>query len=130
MSCTDETPDGTAVEREVDLPAAPAAVWDALPGVLGDEVELIAEPGGRIHTSGPDGERVGVVEEADAPHRLAFWWTPVEGDDAPSIVELELIPIRAGTRLRVRETRFDADRVLTSFMSAGLARGPRAAARA
>ena len=54
----------------VELPAPPDVVWDELPGILGDEVELAAEPGGRLHTDGPDGERVGVVDEAVPAERL------------------------------------------------------------
>jgi uncharacterized protein YndB with AHSA1/START domain len=105
MSCTDEVP---SVEREIELPASPAEVWETLPSLLGDEVELAVEPGGRLHATGPDGERIGVVEEVAAPSRLSFWWVPVDGDDAPSMVELELDRIVGGTLLRVRETRFDA----------------------
>src|SRR5579862_6766459 len=87
MSCTDGIP---AVEREVLLPAAPDDVWGSLPALLGDDVELDAEPGGRLRARGPEGEHVGVVEEVDAPRRLTFWWVPVAGDDAPSVVDLEL----------------------------------------
>ena len=122
MSCTDECP---SVEREIELPALVPEVWESLPGLLGDDVELAAEPGGRLHATGPEGERIGVVEEVDAPHRLSFWWMPAEGDDAPSIVELELDPIVGGTRLRVRETRFDA-----GVFADTLTRGPLALARA
>ena len=111
MSCTDETP---GVEREITLPAPPDEVWESLPSLLGDDVELAAEPGGRLRVREPDGERVGVVEEVDAPRRLAFWWVPAGDDDAndgfPSRVELELFPTQAagsgvGTLLRVRERR-------------------------
>ena len=122
MSCTEDVP---SVEREIELPALPVEVWEHLPELLGDEVELAPEPGGRLHATGPEGERVGVVEEADAPNRLSFWWVPVEGEDAPSIVELELDRIASGTRLRVRETRFDAG-VLVDAIN----RGPLARARA
>jgi uncharacterized protein YndB with AHSA1/START domain len=122
MSCTDGVP---AVEREIELPASPDDVWKALPSLLGDEVELTAEPGGRLRVRGPEGERVGVVEEADAPRRLAFWWVPAQGDDAPSRVELELDTVAVGTMLRVRETRFD-----TAGGFDALLRGPLARARA
>jgi uncharacterized protein YndB with AHSA1/START domain len=122
MSCTDEAP---AIEREITLPAPPTEVWDALPSLLGDDVELAPEAGGRLHADGPEGERVGVVEEFDAPHRLAFWWVPADGDDAPSYVEMELDGSAVGTLLRVRETRFDAATVLR-----GISRGPLARVRA
>jgi uncharacterized protein YndB with AHSA1/START domain len=122
MSCTDEIP---SVEREIELPAPPIEVWESLPSLLGDDVELAAEPGGRLHASGPEGERVGVVEEVVAPHHLSFWWMPVDGEDAPSRVELELHWIVGGTLLRVRETPFDAG----VFVDAAT-RGRRAVARA
>ena len=122
MSCTDEVP---SVEREIVLPVSPSEAWDALPSLLGDDVELVPEVGGRLHVNGPEGERVGVVEEFDAPQRLAFWWVPADGDDAPSFVELELDGSAVGTRIRVRETRFDAATVV-----GGMLRGPLARARA
>jgi len=127
MSCTDESvPNGPVrVERETVLAAPPEAVWEQLPAVLGGDVELVAEPGGRLRARGHDGERVGTVEEIDAPRRLAFWWVPVEGDDAPSLVEVDLTVVAVGTRLRVRETRFDAGALVDTML-----RGPLARARA
>ncbi len=122
MSCTEGSP---SVERAIEVAAEPEEVWESLPSLLGDDVELSAEPGGRIRARGPEGERAGTVDEADAPHRLAFWWVPVAGDDAPSFVEIELTGVAVGTRLRVRETRFDAAVVVD-----GLLRGPLARARA
>jgi len=125
MSCTDDVP---VVEREVLLPAPPDEVWESLPAVLGEGAELDAEPGGALRSYGPDGEHVGVVEEVEAPRRLTFWWTPVQGDDAPSFVEITLDAVETGsgvgTRLRVRESRFDAAVVVD-----GLPRGPLALAR-
>jgi len=125
MSCTDDVP---AVEREVLLTAPPDEVWESLPAVLGDGGELEAEPGGALRSHGPDGDRVGVVEEVDAHRRLAFWWVPVAGDDAPSHVEILLEPVEladgVGTILRVREMQFDA-----ATVADGLLRGPLALAR-
>lgn len=110
------------------LAAPPDEVWESLPAVLGDGGELEAEPGGSLRSHGPDGEHVGVVEAVDAPHRLAFWWVPAEGDDAPSHVEIDLEPVEladgVGTILHVRESRFDAAVVVD-----GLLRGPLAHAR-
>jgi hypothetical protein len=72
---------------------------------------------------------VGVVQEADAPRRLAFWWVPVEGDDAPSHVEIALDPVEigngVGTIVHVRESQFDA-----ATVADGLLRGSLAHARA
>lgn len=122
MSCTDEVP---SVEREIVLPVSPSEAWDSLPSLLGDDVELSHEPGGRLRVDGPEGERVGVVEEFDAPRRLAFWWVPADGEETPSFVEVELDGSAVGTLLRVRETRFDAATVV-----GGMLRGPLARARA
>jgi uncharacterized protein YndB with AHSA1/START domain len=125
MSCTDDTP---GVEREVELPAPPEAVWESLPALFGAGGELVAEPGGRVRAADPEAERVGVVEDVDAPQRITFWWVPVDGDDAPSFVEIVLEPVElehaVGTMLHVRESRFDAAVVVD-----GLLRGPLARAR-
>jgi uncharacterized protein YndB with AHSA1/START domain len=125
MSCTDDIP---VFEREVVLPAPPEEVWESLPAVFGDGGEVDAEPGGALRSEGPDGERVGVVEEADAPRRLAYWWVPVGDDGAPSHVEIALEPVETGngigTIVRVRESPFDA-----ATVADGLLRGPLARAR-
>jgi uncharacterized protein YndB with AHSA1/START domain len=110
-----------AVERTVDLPAATDDVWEEVVAGdwLGDNVEIDARPGGALRVD----EKVGVVEEADPPRRLSFWWTESSGHGSPSRVDLELLPLGAGTRLRVRESRPELD-----FRAA--ARGPVALARA
>jgi uncharacterized protein YndB with AHSA1/START domain len=123
MSCTDDVP---AVEREVLLPVPPAEVWESLPAVLGDDGELDPEPGGVLRSHGPDGDHVGVVEEVDAPYRLSFWWVPVDGDDAPSRVEIALEPAKVGdgvgTILHLRESQFDAAGVARELLRGPLAR--------
>jgi uncharacterized protein YndB with AHSA1/START domain len=120
MSCNDTD---LVVERDLELPAPPAVVWEELPGILGDEVELVAEPGGRLHTRDADGERVGVVREAVPAERLAFEWISAEGDGAPSEVEITLEPSAVGTILRLRETRLDgAHLVRSAFSACALAR--------
>ena len=119
MSCTDDIP---AVERETVLDAPPEEVWESLPALVGDD-DLAAEPGAPLRATEAEGERIGVVDEADAPRRLAFWWAPIEGDDAPSFVEITLDAVETGrgvgTLLRVRESRFDA-----ALVADGLLRGP------
>jgi uncharacterized protein YndB with AHSA1/START domain len=121
MSCTDDVP---GVERETVLAAPPDEVWESLPTLVGDD-ELAAEPGAPVRATGPEGERIGVVDDADAPRRLAFWWTPVDGDDAPSFVEITLDAVETGngvgTILRVRESRFDAAGVLNTLLQGPLA---------
>jgi uncharacterized protein YndB with AHSA1/START domain len=121
MSCTDEVP---SVEREIVIAAPAEQVWESLPALLGDDVEVALEPGGRLRVNGPEGERLGAVEAVDAPRRLAFWWVPAEGDEPPSHVEIELTGVAAGTIVHIRETRFDVEAV-----SRRLLRGPLAHAR-
>jgi uncharacterized protein YndB with AHSA1/START domain len=107
MSCNQSDGDVT-IERRVELPADPERVWDELPTLLGDEVELVAEPGGMVRTSGPDGGRIGVVDEVVPAERLAFRWVSTDDADAPpSEVEITLEPSGVGTILHLRETRLD-----------------------
>jgi uncharacterized protein YndB with AHSA1/START domain len=115
MSCNETD---LVVERELELPAPPAVVWEELPGILGDEVELAAEPGGLLHTSDADGERVGVVHEAVPGERLAFRWISAGGEDAPSEVEITLEPTATGTIVHLRETRLDGAHLERSAFSA------------
>jgi uncharacterized protein YndB with AHSA1/START domain len=115
MSCNDSD---VVVERDLELPAPPEVVWEELPGILGDEVELEAEPGGRLHTRGADGERVGVVHEAVPNERLSFRWISTEGDEVPSQVEITLEPSGVGTVVHMRETRLDGAHLVRSAFSA------------
>jgi uncharacterized protein YndB with AHSA1/START domain len=109
------------VERTLDLPDPTADVWEELVTGewLGDHVEIDARPGGALRVD----EKIGVVEEADAPRRLSFWWTEPHGDAPPSRVDLDLLPLGAGTRVRVRESRLHLEDRFP-------ARGPLALARA
>jgi uncharacterized protein YndB with AHSA1/START domain len=124
MSCNDsDRPEfdpefDAVVERHVELPAPPEAVWAELPEMLGDDVDLAAEPGGLLRAYDPDGDRVGVVIEAVPAERLTFRWTTVDGDDPPSEVEISLEPSGVGTILHVRETRLDGARLERSAFSA------------
>lgn len=125
MGCDDhEAPAETTLERTVDVPADADAVWDEIidGSWLGAD-ELDARPGGVVHVDDESGVRFGVVEEVEPARRLTFWWA---GDDdaPPSYVELVLEPLGDGTRIRVRESLVDADRML-----ARVGRGPFALAR-
>ncbi len=111
MSCNDSD---LVVERHIELPASPETVWDALPDMLGDDVELTPEPGGELRTHDLDGDRVGVVIEAVPAERLTFQWTSTDGDESPSEVEIELEPAGIGTILHVREIRLDGERLARS----------------
>jgi uncharacterized protein YndB with AHSA1/START domain len=109
MSCTESEVPGSdlVVERQLEVPASPDAVWDELAEMLGDEVELAAVPGGALRVHDADGDRVGVVLEAEPGERLAFRWATTDGDDAPSEVEIALEPAGLGTIVHIRETRLD-----------------------
>jgi hypothetical protein len=125
MSCSESDPEfepETYVERHVELPADPTTVWEELPGILGDDVELVPESGGMLRVREPEGELVGLVREAVPGERLSFRWVRVDGDDAPSDVDITLEPSGVGTILHVRETRLDgAQLVRSAFLAAARA---------
>ena len=89
------------VERELLVPAGAEEAWRAVTESdwLGEGAHIDPRPGGEVEAGG----RHGFVEEADAPRRLAFWWS-VDNEDATR-VEVELQPVDAGTLLRVTESR-------------------------
>ena len=97
------------VTREVELPAPPDEIWEALtdPERLEEwfatEVELEVRTGGLgIFRWGNGETRTAVVEEVDPPHRFGFRWTDVD-DAAESEVRFELEETPGGTRVTVRE---------------------------
>src|SRR5262249_28063985 len=117
MSCSeaDEMFEPEAVvERTLELPADPATVWDELPTVLGEEVDLDAAPGGKLRVRDDEQELVGVVHEAVPGERLSFRWMRVDGDDPPPDVEITLEPAGVGTIVHVRETRLDGAQLVRS----------------
>jgi uncharacterized protein YndB with AHSA1/START domain len=89
------------VERELVVPEPREEVWRSLtePEWLGEDAAIDPRPAGEVRA----GERLGFVEEADAPRRLVFWWS--EPDDEASRVELELLEVEEGTLIRVTESR-------------------------
>jgi len=125
MSCSeadDELEPESVVERHLELRTDPGTVWDELPGILGDEVEIDLVPGGALHVRDPEGELVGVVHEAVPGERLAFRWMTVDGDDPASDVEITLEPNGVGTILHVREARLDgAHLVRSAFLASARA---------
>jgi uncharacterized protein YndB with AHSA1/START domain len=96
VSCDEET----QVERDYEIAAAPEEVWGQLPDVL-DEAG-----------------RARVVENEDAPHHLSFFWAPVEGEEPPSHVEIDLEPSGTGTIVHIRETRLTGAELVRSVFSA------------
>ena len=106
MSCTDRQ--CRASSGEIELPAAPDEVWESLPSLLGDDVELAAEPGGRLRADGPrvSGSGVGRRGRRAAPARVLVG--PGRRRRRPVVRRGRARPaIAVGTLLRVRETRFD-----------------------
>ena len=96
VSCDEET----QVQRDYEIDALPEDVWEELPAVL-DEAD-----------------RVRVVEHEDAPHHLSFFWAPVDGDEPPSHVEIDLEPSPIGTIVHIRETRLTGAELVRSAFSA------------
>jgi hypothetical protein len=94
------------VERELEVPARLAEVWETITsdGWLADEVTLDLRPGGEACFRSDESLKIGWVEEALAPVRLTFWWAT--GEEPASRVELALDALDDNrTRLRVVETR-------------------------
>jgi uncharacterized protein YndB with AHSA1/START domain len=89
------------VERELTVPEGIEDVWESLaePEWLGEDATIDLREAGDVRA----GERTGFVEEVDAPHRLAFWWSE-HGEEATR-VEIELDETGSGTHIRVTESR-------------------------
>jgi uncharacterized protein YndB with AHSA1/START domain len=89
------------VERELTVPDGIEDVWQSLaePEWLGEDATIDLREAGDVRA----GERTGFVEEVEAPHRLAFWWS-APGDEATR-VEIELDETGSGTHIRVTESR-------------------------
>jgi len=89
------------VERELTVPEGIEDVWESLaePEWLGEDATIDLREAGDVRA----GERTGFVEEVEAPHRLAFWWS-APGEEATR-VELELDETGSGTHIRVTESR-------------------------
>jgi uncharacterized protein YndB with AHSA1/START domain len=78
---------------------------DALSAWFGADVELEPSPLGKATFRFPDGSvRFAVVEEVDAPHRLAWRWWPAGDRASATRVAVELEPVDDETRVRVVET--------------------------
>ncbi len=98
------------VTRSVLIPADPRDVWDALvePARLeewfADEVEAdeLVRDAEVVFRWADGSERIGVVEEVDAPRRLTFRWAEVGGEETEVAFDLAQEP--AGTRVTVVES--------------------------
>jgi uncharacterized protein YndB with AHSA1/START domain len=106
MDAPEESP---AVEREAVVPASAEETWHALtdPNLLeewlAEDVELDLHPGGDLRARVDGKDREGFVEEADAPHRLVFWWA-ADGEES-SRVEIDLTEVDGETQVRIVESR-------------------------
>jgi uncharacterized protein YndB with AHSA1/START domain len=89
------------VERELTVQEGVDEVWRSLaePEWLGEDATIELREAGDVRA----GDRTGFVEEVEAPHRLAFWWS-APGEEATR-VELELDETDEGTCIRVTESR-------------------------
>jgi uncharacterized protein YndB with AHSA1/START domain len=103
------------VTREVELPAPPEEVWDAITDAerleewFATEVELEVRTGGLgIFRWGNGETRTAVVEEVDPPRRFGFRWT--DGDQSEVVFDLEETP--GGTRVTVREATYEVSAAL------------------
>ncbi len=103
------------VRREVVLEERVDEVWRALtdPARLAEwfanDVELVAEPGGRGVFRWDDGTvRIAEVEDVEPGRRFSFRWHEQGSDDATR-VELTLEEADDGTRLSVVETPLAAE---------------------
>ncbi len=114
----DQRESARRVERETLLDATPDEVWDAisresrLEEWLADEVELDLVEGGDAVFRFEDEERRGTVERVDEGSGIAFTWA--RPGELPSLVELTLEALPAGTRLIVVESTPAAGRTAPS----------------
>lgn len=99
-----------SIRREVVLPVRPDELWPALTEAeqlaewFAPDVIIDARPGGAAVFRWEDGARRAVIEEVDAPRRLAFRWAENGDGVEQSRVEFTLDEVAEGTRLRVVET--------------------------
>ena len=92
------------VTRERTVPADPDEVWDAITEDDGLGASIDPVPGGLVESHEPDSpERVGAVEEVEAPSRLRYRWWPVDDPDQVSTVDITLEPDVHGTVITVIE---------------------------
>ena len=111
-----------SIEREIRIDATPEVVYEVistpehLRGWWPDEVELDPVPGGAgVLTFGdrstPEAHVVPMkVVEADPPRRFSFRWVHAEAEasrlDTSLLVTFDLVPVGAGTLLRMTESGF------------------------
>jgi uncharacterized protein YndB with AHSA1/START domain len=91
------------IEREVELPAEAAEVWERI--VIGDLAEewmgvrIEPRPGGSVIV--PDRPVIGTVEEIVPGERITWSWREIDGE--PSQVTIEVTPIEGGSKVTIVE---------------------------
>lgn len=125
------------IERTVQLPHPPAAVWAALTTAeglaawFGDVATIDLRPGGAAHLGWSHGFTNDLrIERVEEPVVFGFSWRIhglPESDLRRTYVEFTLDPVGGGTRLRVVETGFaqlpeDAHRAAYEAHTSGWAR--------
>ena len=104
------------IERSIDLPHPPSAVWaalttpDGLSAWFGDRATIDLRPGGAGQMTFKSGVTVDMrVERVEEPAVFGFTWRVPElprDDPRRTYVEFTLAAQGAGTRLRMVETGF------------------------
>ena len=104
------------IERTVEVPHPPAAVWAALTTAaglacwFGEEASIDLRPGGAAQMSWENGFTVDMrVERVEEPRVFGYTWQIYglpKDDPRRTYVEFTLEPVGEGTRLTVVETGF------------------------
>ena len=123
MPTVDDTAaESAAIEREIHIGAHPETVFpyftdpERMRRWMGRTIDLDPQPGGtfRVDYNGEDIAR-GTFVEVDPPRRIVFTWGwEAPGDPvAPgaSTVEVDLVPDRDGTLVRLRHVGLPSDSV-------------------
>jgi uncharacterized protein YndB with AHSA1/START domain len=110
MEITRETT-GRAIEKQLFIRATPERVWQALTEKAEleqwflTEANVDVQPGGALRFAWQHDTTQGQFLEVDPPRRLVFSWGERDGLGA-TMVTIDLIPERDGTRLRLVHSGF------------------------
>lgn len=102
-----------SLHRELEIPCGVEEAWEHVidPSWLGDEGQMDAVVGAQGWVRSDGETRFLVVEEVEETRRLAFRWASFR--DEPSRVEIELEPLREGTRVVISESPLAAKALAT-----------------
>ena len=122
----DAVTEGIVVERELEISASPATVWELLTQEdeaikwMGQSASFDLRPGGTYRVEVlPGNVARGEFLEIDPPHRLVYTWGWEPGSQSSiaagsSTIEFELIPDGEGTLLRFRHTNLPDEEAANS----------------